>query len=188
MRIENSLRMFLLLGLAAASSSAGAGDADDQKVLRVQRQLRQVMQERDALQGENSQLKGQIEDLNKKLAGLKKSSDNALAKSRENNTALSADLQNVTRNLRQTESAKNQLQETVVGQAQQIESCEANNVKMVQINRELVDRYEKKGVFDAWLQREPLTQLKRVEVENIVQEYQDLIDQSIFKRKQLNAQ
>ena len=188
MRVENSLRMLILLGLVAGTSSTWAGDVDDQKVLRVQRQLRQITQERDALQGENSQLKGQIEDLNKKLAGLKKSSDNALAKSRENNTTLSANLENVTLKLRQTESAKNQLQETVIGQAQQIESCEANNVKMVQINREVVDRYEKKGAFDALLQREPLTQLKRVEFENIVQEYQDQIDQLIFKRKQLNVQ
>ncbi len=188
MRMQDFFRVISLIALTMATAVVWAGDADDQKMLRAQRLLRQVTQERDALQTENAQLKNQAEDLNKKLTSLKKNSENALAKSRESNTVLSTNLEQLTLNLRQTESAKNQLQETVIGQAQQIESCESNNVKMVQINRELVDRYEKKGAVDALLQREPLTQLKRVEFENIVQEYQDQIDQLTFKRKPVSAQ
>lgn len=188
MRTAVWFRIIILVALTAVIPGAHGGDADDQKMMRAQRLLRQVSQERDALQAENSQLKNQVNDLNKRLGSLKKTSENALAKSHESNSALSANLEHITLNLRQTETAKNQLQETVVDQAQQIESCETNNVKMVQINRELVDRYEKKGAVDALLQREPLTQLKRVEFENIVQEYQDQIDKLIFKAKQTSVQ
>lgn len=188
MQTKDLFRAFSLLALVAATTAVWAGDADDQKMLRAQRLIRQVTQERDALQTENTQLKSQLEDMNKKLASLKKNSENALTKSRESNAALSANLEHAALNLRQTESAKNQLQEIVVDQAQQIETCESNNVKMVQINRELVDRYEKKGAVDALLQREPLTQLKRVEFENIVQEYQDQIDRLAFKSKPVKVQ
>ena len=177
-----------LLALALASSAVCAGDADDQKAMaRAQRMLRQMSQERDALQAENAKLKGEVEELNRKLGGLKKSSETALAKSREGNTALSENLQKTALNLRQTEADKTQLQTTVVDQAQLIESCEANNVKMLQINRELLVDYEKKGFMDAMLQREPLTQLKRVEIENIVQDYQDRIDRSEFRKKTAEA-
>ncbi|MBI3545025.1 MAG: hypothetical protein HY081_00300 [Gammaproteobacteria bacterium] len=176
------------LALTVATPAAGANEADDQKMLRAQRLLRQVSQERDVLQAEVSQLKSQMNDLNQKLVSLKKNSENALARSRESNSVLSANVAQLTLNLRQTESAKNQLQETLTDQAQQIEFCEVNNVKLVQINRELVDRYEKKSAVDALLQREPLTQLKRVEFENIVQEYQDRIEQLTFKQKTISSQ
>ncbi len=177
-----------LLVLALASSAVHAGDAEDQKaVARAQRMLRQMSQERDALQAENAKLKSEVEELNRKFGNLKKNSEASLAKSREGNASLSENLQKTAQNLRQTETEKTQLQGTVVDQAQLIESCEAKNVKMLQINRELLVHYERKGFIDAMLQHEPLTQLKRVEIENIVQEYQDQIDQLEFKKKMAEA-
>lgn len=180
--------MAALLALALASSAVTAGDADDQKAMaRAQRMLRQMSQERDALQAENAKLKSEVEELNRKLGSQRRSSEAALAKSRDGNAALSENLQKTAQNLRQTEAEKTQLQATVVDQAQLIESCEANNVTMLQINRELLMDYEKKGFMDAMLQREPLTQLKRVEIENIVQEYQDRIERAEFRKKTAEA-
>jgi chromosome segregation ATPase len=180
--------MAALLALALASSVVTAGDADDQKAIaRAQRMLRQMSQERDALQAENAKLKSEAEELNRKLGSQKKSSEAAQARSRDGIAALSENLQKTAQHLRQTEAEKTQLQATVVDQAQLIESCEANNVKMLQINRELLVDYEKKGFMDAMLQREPLTQMKRVEIENIVQEYQDRIDHSEFRKKTTEA-
>ncbi len=177
-----------LIALTWVSGAAWSADADDQKAMaRAQRMLRQMSQERDTLQAENAKLKSEIEELNRKLGSQKKSSEAALAKSRDSNTTLSENLQKTTQDLRQTEAEKTQLQATVVDQAQLVETCEANNVKMLQINRELLVDYEKKGFLDAVLQREPLTQLKRVEIENIVQEYQDRIDRSEFRKKTAEA-
>lgn len=149
--------------------------------------LRQMTLERDAALAENARLKIEIEELNRKHAGVKKSSDAALAKSRESIAALNTDMQQTMQNLRRTESEKNLLQETVAGQAQQIETCESHNVKLLQVNHDLLGQYQNKGLFDAMLQREPLTQLKRVEIENIVQEYQDRIDQLAFRKKMAEA-
>jgi peptidoglycan hydrolase CwlO-like protein len=173
--------------LVALPATTWPADAEDQKVQRFQRMLRQVSQERDALQAENTRLKSEIEELNRKHAGIKKSSDAAQAKSRESITALNADLQQTTQNLHRTESEKNLLQETVVGQAQQLETCESHNVKLLQINRDLLGQYENKGFFDSLMQREPIIGLKGVELENIVQDYQDRLDRLVFRKKEPTA-
>ncbi len=178
-----SFAAMLVLTSVVVSSAASADNGEEQKVLaRAQRMIRQATLERDAAQAENAKLKIQLEELNRKLAGVKKSSEAALAKSRESNTALNSNLQQTVQQLRQSESDKNQLQDTVNGQAELIQSCGSKNAELVRINREVLERYRKKGCFDALLQREPLTQLKRVEVENLVQEYQDQIDQSAFRK------
>lgn len=174
--------------LVIAAGVVSAADTDEQKsMVRAQRLLRQMSQDRDAAQAENAKLKNEVEELNKKLGSLKKSSETSLAKAHENNTTLNENLQKTTQNLHRTETEKTQLQATVVDQAQLIESCAAKNVTMVQINRELLDHYAKKGFVDAMLQREPLTQLERVEIENIVQEYQDQIDKQEFKQNTATA-
>jgi chromosome segregation ATPase len=175
------------MAIAMTTGDAWAADAEDQKVQRFQRMLRQVSQERDALQAENTRLKSEIEELNRKHAGVKKNSDAAQAKSRESIAALNADLQQTTQNLHRTESEKNLLQETVVGQAQQLETCESHNVKLLQVNRDLLGQYENKGFFDSLMQREPIIGLKGVELENIVQDYQDRLDRLVFRKKEPTA-
>ena len=174
----------MFITIAMTTGDVWASDPEDQKVLRIQRMLRQVSQERDALQAENARLKIEIEELNRKHTGIKKSSDSALAKSRESIAALNADMQQAMQNLRRTESEKNLLQETVVSQAQQIETCESHNVKLLQVNHDLLGQYEKKGFFDSLMQREPIIGLKGVELENIVQDYQDRLDRLVFRKKE----
>lgn len=188
MRIAALFKAVTVIMLVLAAGVAAAADTDEQHALvRAQRLLHQMSQERDAAQAENAKLKNEVEDLTRKLGSLKKSSETSLAKAHENNATLNENLQKTAQNLHQTESEKTQLQATVVDQAQLIESCAAKNVTMVQINRELLDHYAKKGCFDAMLQREPLTQLERVEIENVVQEYQDQIDKQEFKQNTATA-
>jgi len=187
MKATVMLGIAMLMTALLTSGEAKAADAADQKVERMQRMLRQVSQERDSLQAENTRLKSEIEELNLKHTGARKSSDAALAKSRESNAALGAELQRTEQNLRQTLSEKNLLQETVVGQAQQLETCESHNVKLLQVNRDLLGQYENKGFFDSLMQREPITGLKGVELENIVQDYQDRLDRLVFRKTEAST-
>jgi len=184
MRITPWFSAVTAITFVLVTGIAPAADNEEQKVLaKAQRMLRQISLERDAAQAESAKRKGELEELNRKLAGVRKNSEAALAKSQESNAALDENLQQTVKQLHQAETEKNQLQEMINGQAELIQSCESKNTELVQINRELLDRYQKKGVFDALLQREPLTQLKRVEIENTVQEYQDRIDRMEFRRK-----
>ena len=57
-----------------------------------------------------------------------------------------------------------------------------HNAKLCVIATELLEAYEKKGVLGALLQKEPFLQVKRVEVERLVQEYRDRIEQNRLKK------
>lgn len=54
---------------------------------------------------------------------------------------------------------------------------EEKNTKLYQLGQELLDLYQHKNVLDA-LGDEPVTKLKRVEYENVVQEYEDKLRDS----------
>jgi len=60
-------------------------------------------------------------------------------------------------------------------------SCEAKNLKLYEYSQELVTRYQKKGVWAALAQKEPVTGIKEVGVENLLQEYQDKLDSQKIK-------
>jgi chromosome segregation ATPase len=66
---------------------------------------------------------------------------------------------------------------------QRVDSCEEKNARLCIIAQELLERYEKKGVFDSVLQAEPLTQFKKVELEKIVQEYEGRIASERLPKK-----
>ena len=72
------------------------------------------------------------------------------------------------------------LEAEVARQTRQVEVCETKNTRLYQLDVELMDKYQSKGVIGALLQAEPFTQLKRVEVENLLQEYRDKVDEEKF--------
>lgn len=54
----------------------------------------------------------------------------------------------------------------------QLTSCEAKNAQLYKIGEEVLDLYDKQDVFDL-ASREPVTKIKRVEIENAMQDYED---------------
>lgn len=69
-------------------------------------------------------------------------------------------------------------------QKQQLLLCEDKNIALYQANLEMADRYKNKGMGTSLLQREPITGLKQVEIENILEEYRDKLDQQIYQTPQ----
>ena len=55
-------------------------------------------------------------------------------------------------------------------------SCETSNQRLVQYNKEILAHYEDKGMMDSMLQTDKVAGLKSVEIENILQEYQDKVE------------
>jgi chromosome segregation ATPase len=55
-------------------------------------------------------------------------------------------------------------------------SCEAKNLKLYEYSQQVVDRYQKKGVWAALSQKEPVLGISNVQTENVVQEYRDKFD------------
>ena len=51
------------------------------------------------------------------------------------------------------------------------ETCAKDNAELVNISRQLLDHYTKKGVWSALLDKEPITQIHRIRLEALAQDY-----------------
>jgi len=79
--------------------------------------------------------------------------------------------------LAQTEADKRQLEGVKSRQEREIASCETKNLKLYQTGRDLMTRFEQKSCNEIMAQKEPLFGLKRVEIENLLEEYRDKLDE-----------
>lgn len=64
--------------------------------------------------------------------------------------------------------------------SKQLNTCIASNTKLHQFGTELIHIYDKPGSYDAVMRKEQFFQLKRVELENILQNQQDKLDAERF--------
>jgi chromosome segregation ATPase len=78
--------------------------------------------------------------------------------------------------LKQTQG-KSQALDGELGECRaRVDTLIGHNRRLFEIGNELLDRFEKKGVWASLREAEPFTGLKRVELENIVQDYRFAID------------
>jgi len=52
-------------------------------------------------------------------------------------------------------------------------ACEVKNTELYKFGRELVDAYDRQDLFSTISAKEPFTRLKRIEIETLMQDYQD---------------
>src|ERR1700761_9331082 len=89
-----------------------------------------------------------------------------------------------TEQLRTRDADAKQLDGVVAKLRPQLKSCEDKNAELYKIGEEVLDLYDKQDVFDL-ASREPITKLKRVEIENAIQDYEDKMrDNEIGRRQQ----
>jgi chromosome segregation ATPase len=97
----------------------------------------------------------------------------ATAKSQGANIAKLQDVYGKTSQALNTRDADAKRLDAVVAKLRpQLASCEAKNAQLYKIGEEVLDLYDKQDVFDL-ASREPITKIKRVEIENAMQEYED---------------
>ena len=176
-------------------------DDDQGAMAKAQYMLQQMANERDALKAANAKLQDQVGSLKKKETGLNKELDRTkkqvsasgseIIRYKEKYKALTDRLLDTRQKfqevidkfkqtiatLRQVEGERNQLKVTLQDRTREVESCIKKNIDMYQTNLDLVKQYRNKGVFDALFQKEPVTGLKKVEIENAVQEYKTRLEQ-----------
>jgi len=73
--------------------------------------------------------------------------------------------------LRQTEVEKNELEFNLSETQSGLDDSERKNLRLYGIIEELIEAYRKKGMFAALLQNDPLTGLKDVQIQNLLQGY-----------------
>jgi predicted nucleic acid-binding Zn-ribbon protein len=158
----------------------------------------------DKLQNEKRTLGVQLEKLKEQMQGLEmkaKELDEVSAKAKKlelkvkESTEASAkstkDLQEMERNnkdldreLKKTKEEKQALETELKKKTEDLGHCEANNAELCVIAEELINKYRNKGLGAVIAQKEPLTQIKKVELEKIIQQYQEEIDQLKVKKKE----
>jgi chromosome segregation ATPase len=203
MRLIQCLALLLFTSLAAPHAAAqasrgGEGDA------RLQAMVNQLNSQKAQLQQENTRLQRELDELKKELGEEKKRADAAearvnvaessAAQLERSNTQNSAALaQTRTRLeevvgqfretidiLRETEADRNSLSASLSMTQSDLSQCTRNNREMYQTAIEVVEVLEGQGPAKRLAQKEPFTQLARVKIENIADEYRYALEDSLL--------
>lgn len=159
----------VLVAITSSAQAEPAGQIDPKAVARLQLMVRQLSTEREALAAENAKLKSEVEDVRKKFGDLRTKAQSALTQFKEQSNDLGE-------KLRENQARVLELETVNTRQAEEFNTCMKKNVALYDSHRDILRQYEKKGVFASLLQREPLTGIKQVEIENLIEDYRERID------------
>jgi chromosome segregation ATPase len=191
------MEVILLLSLASSNVVINVAYAEttrrdaggDNAMRKAQYMLRQLSQEKSALQADKAKLDAKVESLSAKVGELEESVEKYKKKLGESNDNNSQLVDRVNRDHERMQALQEKIRETigflqaskednghlinaVQERNQWIDTCRTRNSKMYHTNIELLGLYENKGVMKSLGQGEPVTQIGAVKVENEVQEYQ----------------
>ena len=180
--------------LASGSSFAVAprdGGSSGGAAGQAQLMMQQLGAEKARLTSENARLKQKLKKLEAALEENEKKADQSQKKSQNLNHLLGKERVKVNElvvkfretieNLRVTERERNELNAKVQYLSAEMNTCSGKNVELANLGYELLDHYENKGMFSAMIQGEPFTQVKRVQIENLVEDYQYKIEDAKYK-------
>jgi DNA repair exonuclease SbcCD ATPase subunit len=194
MRARFALALFLAVG-TAVSVHAQSDDSDRLRaqLRQVTLQLRQAQDDQASIQAQKVAAESERDAVKKQLA----SAQAELARVRHNDdraAAIEGDLAKTKDALAQaTEAANQQKAERDKLQAQASDvgllyaTCQGKNIKLLDVSREILDAYENFDFIDSLGVREPFVQTKRVELENLTQNYRDRIDDGVFDPRDVST-
>jgi chromosome segregation ATPase len=199
-RVGLAIRLTLAF---ACSIWPALAHADSDMEARMRDQFRQAVTQLRSLQDENSSLQAQKADSDKKIQSLNDQLKDAqqkiveLTASAQKSTAaaaaeqeaalLRAQLEKSQSNYQQAVAAgqtaggeRDRLKTELAATSGQAQSCAAKNATLFKLGNTILDAYEHKGFGEVLGENEPFTGLKRVELENAYQDYQNkLRDQRV---------
>jgi chromosome segregation ATPase len=197
-----ALSVLLIAGVFSLNSQAAPRPADgnSKALAKLQAMVKEATTERDLLKTEKDKLTTEIEGLKKDIAS--KTSDEErvsgeLAAQKSSNAVVSntleqthAKLLEVIEKYNALNKSKNELtaihtslEKNHQHTETELQSCEAKNIKLYEAAEQILTAYENYGVFNSLLESEPVFQFKSVEMENIVQEYEDKLRKQIYQNK-----
>lgn len=181
--------------------------ADKRIAAKLQAMVREVSAERDRLKTENATLAAENEQLKEQLNAEKQMAQAAasvetkltgeLSAAQGSNERLSSQLDKtksklheVVEKYKQLNQEKNQLtgqfaelQQTQQFTATELDGCENKNLELLKTTRMMMENFNSRSLFDTLLGKEPILGFKGVEIENMIQEYQDKLAAHQYLRK-----
>ncbi len=189
----------------AISAPRPAADANNKALAKLQASVKDITTERDTLKTEKDKITAELEQLKKakEQAATNEERLNAELQAQKNtNSTVSGTLEQthaklveVIEKYNNLNKAKNeltatytQLDATQKQTSTELQTCEAKNIKLYDAGKEVLAHYEGKNVFDSVLKAEPILQFKSVELEGLVQEYEDKLRSQKYQHKEPVAQ
>lgn len=203
-----NLSILLAICLFAITADVQAAprdnNANNKIVAKLQAMVKDATAERDAAKAEKDKFAAEIEQLKQEKSAAASAEDrlsteldaqkNSNAEVRNTLEQTHAKLLEVIEKYNALNQAKNELSATHVNlqniQKQtetELQSCEGKNIKMFEAAKEVLNSYENKSVLDALLKSEPVLQFKSVEMESIIQEYEDKLIKQKYQHKDIVA-
>jgi chromosome segregation ATPase len=202
LRFNTAALLSVALSLCAAENgytqtARSGGGASAQ----LMQQMQQLASERTSLQAENAKLKKDLEDLRKDRDALKngqqvvdrraksaeislkesvarsQSEGQELAQSKEKMQQLVGKFRETLQTLREVEAQQTTAKQTLAVRDRDLKSCVDHNIALYKLNQEVLTHLEKQTVWSRVAQAEPFTKIKRVQLENLVDEYKDRADE-----------
>ena len=125
------------------------------------------------LEGDLKKTNGEKVALETKLAAIQAS----LGSTQQNLDHLTEQYKQAQSDLKVNDTQRKTLVNNVSKTSKALSSCEVKNIKLHEFGSALVHIYDKPSTYEAVLRTEPFAQTKRVELENIMQDYQDKLDE-----------
>ncbi len=190
------LLLVIITPMVSIADVAPRGGATDQ----AQALIQQLGAERARLSAENSKLKKKLKEVEGELEELKSASEktdkklNVVQSQLNQKTNLSEKLNGkleeaknkmqelITKfretitNLRQVENESAQRAQEIARLDRELKLCATNNVALSELGYEVLAKYEDKGFWDRVGQKEPFTKIKKVQIENLVDDYKYKIE------------
>lgn len=147
-----------------------------------------LKQETEAEQAKNAALQGSVASANRKNTALNAD----LEKLRQDKSKLENDLQALQEKFSQSEAQlaearelnrkgeaeRKSMQAAIINKQQQVNASQEKNARLHDFGLQLVKIYDKPSTYEQVMRDEKFTQLKRVELENILQDYRDKLDEA----------
>lgn len=180
---------------------ACSAQADDKEFKRLQQKLKASEQEKMQLRQGKEEADAQLADSaaklkksnsslaaeKRKLADLQKEMDLLTAVKEDLDAKLHATTDKLTETeqlLAQTQQAKRNVEGELSARTQSLADCSIKNESLHRTGVDVLKHYQEKGCWTALLEKEPLTQLKRVELENQLDEYRELLDKQLVQTRE----
>jgi len=131
-----------------------------------------------ALEAKAAALEAKNAELTEHLSRAQRERNSLNQKMRET----AAGLKNSEKDLARVRTERARLEADLKTMNQRFSQCEVSNGRLYAIAEDLIQQYKNKGIMDALGAKEPLTQIRRVELDRLGNEYRDKIDKEKTKK------
>lgn len=189
-----------VLGWLAPSARAQVARSGGAASSQLQLQMQQLASDKTRLEAENAKLKKDADDARKELDTLKKSQKSVDQRAAESAAALThsrsetasaeeqlkqtkdkmeqliAKFRETAQTLRDVEADSTTAKQTLSTRERQLEVCAAHNLALYKLNEDALAYIDRQGFWSHVAAAEPFTKIKRIQNENLVDDYKARAD------------